>query len=281
MTPFSADLAAVFSSVIEFTTITDARDAEHQLSEVEHSSLTAEQKEKKKLAKRIVKVIQPLLEDATKKEAELAGKPFEKDLPNLEALLDQKLVSQSAGLASCGTMSHEALTVAAKEGRVNGHMLATSTNAKAEATQLAPTPDASGGFETANDGDAAVDVAMAAPIVRGPSARGVVAEPLTPPRSEKDLLAPLANGGIPWYMEPFDPDGTTVHEERWTGRQVLRDMTEELSELDDAELDGLAEPGEAAPADEPASAVPSVEKRASVEKAPRPAPPARKRRRRW
>lgn len=66
-------------------------------------------------------------------------------------------------------------------------------------------------------------------------------EPLTPPRSEKDLLAPLQHGGVPWYFEPFDPVGTTIHEERWTGKEVLRGMSEELSELDDDELDGLVD----------------------------------------
>ncbi|KAJ5416408.1 Zinc finger PHD-type [Penicillium cf. griseofulvum] len=40
-------------------------------------------------------------------------------------------------------------------------------------------------------------------------------------------------------MQPFDPVGTTVHEERWTGRDVMRGMSEELSELDEDELEGL------------------------------------------
>jgi NuA3 HAT complex component NTO1 len=54
-------------------------------------------------------------------------------------------------------------------------------------------------------------------------------------------LAPLANGGIAWYLEPFDPVGTTVHAERWGGREALRSMSEELSELDDETLNGLAQ----------------------------------------
>jgi NuA3 HAT complex component NTO1 len=65
-------------------------------------------------------------------------------------------------------------------------------------------------------------------------------EPLTPPRSEKNLLNPLHNGGIPWYLEPFDIHGTTVYEPVWAGREVLKAMSEDLSELDDDELDGLA-----------------------------------------
>jgi NuA3 HAT complex component NTO1 len=40
-------------------------------------------------------------------------------------------------------------------------------------------------------------------------------------------------------VEQFDPDGTTIHEERWTGPEVLRGMSEELSEMDEEELQGL------------------------------------------
>jgi NuA3 HAT complex component NTO1 len=43
-------------------------------------------------------------------------------------------------------------------------------------------------------------------------------------------------------MQPFDPLGTTIHEERWTGRDVMRGMSEELSELDEDELEGLVDP---------------------------------------
>ncbi|KZF25054.1 hypothetical protein L228DRAFT_280324 [Xylona heveae TC161] len=67
-------------------------------------------------------------------------------------------------------------------------------------------------------------------------------EPPTPATSsEEELMAPLNAGGIPWYLEPFDPLGTTIHEERWTGRDVARGMSEELSEIDDEELRGLVD----------------------------------------
>ncbi|KAF7587560.1 nuA3 HAT complex component nto1 [Aspergillus hancockii] len=78
----------------------------------------------------------------------------------------------------------------------------------------------------------------------GPVGRPVRAqqEPLTPPPSFKgDQQLPLAQGGIQWYMQPFDPVGTTIHEERWTGRDVMRGMSEELSELDEEELKDLVD----------------------------------------
>jgi NuA3 HAT complex component NTO1 len=63
----------------------------------------------------------------------------------------------------------------------------------------------------------------------------------TPVLTEADQRLPLAQGGIQWYMQPFDPIGTTIHEERWTGRDVMRGMSEELSELDEDELKDLVE----------------------------------------
>ena len=65
--------------------------------------------------------------------------------------------------------------------------------------------------------------------------------PPTPPLSSGGDLQPLSNGGIPWYMDPFDPEGTTVQEERWTGRELVRGMSEELSDMDEEELSGLVD----------------------------------------
>jgi NuA3 HAT complex component NTO1 len=51
-----------------------------------------------------------------------------------------------------------------------------------------------------------------------------------------------------------------VYEERYTGREVLRDMSEELSELDDDILDGLADSDPVRPSDAPDSNVAEVKK---------------------
>lgn len=63
--------------------------------------------------------------------------------------------------------------------------------------------------------------------------------PLTPPDEDKDILPTLAHGGIPWYLEAFEPEGTTIHDERWPGREAMRGISEELSELDDDAVNGL------------------------------------------
>jgi NuA3 HAT complex component NTO1 len=66
-------------------------------------------------------------------------------------------------------------------------------------------------------------------------------DPLTPPRSEKDIPAPLAGGGVAWYLSEFEPHGTTIHDEPWKGREIIRGMSEELSELDDDAMNGLVD----------------------------------------
>jgi NuA3 HAT complex component NTO1 len=267
---FSEDMSAVFSSKIEFAILTSVNDAEQQLSDVAHSSLTAEQKETKKLAKRIIKAIQPSFEDAMRNESDLAGKSYERELPDLETLLDQRLrrqeTSQGGGIVRATTEINHPDEVDADgepdDGQdAEGEIVEEDAKSNMPA-QLAPTPeDNSPDHRLSLQDDAADEAAIAAQFgqdalhastsgshpdvmdVDQQEAQGQIsgggAAPLTPPRSEKDLLAPLAYGGTPWYMEPFDIEGTTIHEEKWTGRDILREMSEQLSEMEDDALDDL------------------------------------------
>jgi NuA3 HAT complex component NTO1 len=56
-------------------------------------------------------------------------------------------------------------------------------------------------------------------------------EELAPPAVAPE--DPWAHGGLPWYLQLFDIDGTTVHEERWSGRNAV---SEELTDLDEEEV---------------------------------------------
>ncbi|KAK3049592.1 hypothetical protein LTS18_012735, partial [Coniosporium uncinatum] len=93
---FFTDINAVFRNAIGFDTFASSSDANDQLNggSVPHNTLTAEQKDRKKNAKRIIKAIQPMLNEASCKETELGGKPAEKDFSDLEALLDRSLSSR-------------------------------------------------------------------------------------------------------------------------------------------------------------------------------------------
>lgn len=75
------------------------------------------------------------------------------------------------------------------------------------------------------------------------------ATPPTPPQSTDSLSHqaapdPLTDGGVPWYLGPFDLSGTSAGEpagsEGGGGSERGRSPSEELTDLDDAELKELA-----------------------------------------
>jgi len=287
---FSADLAHIFTTEIGVQPAGDTAELQMQISG-RAPELSLEQREKRKLAKRIIKAIQPALEDAIRKESELSGKPFEKELKELDLILESGVLSRRASMVD-GTADQEVvyrneLASAADEnsGVQNAELAKLEQNDEslseraADNTEDINMPDV-GDTEEIPDAlrnDVAKTEAAAAdsstcdhgntePVqgelnLTDASANGVAKKhndtvsshppnqqmaaapaPLTPPLSfQGDQQLPLAQGGIQWYMQPFDPIGTTIHEERWTGRDVMRGMSEELSELDEDELKGLVD----------------------------------------
>jgi NuA3 HAT complex component NTO1 len=271
-------MAAAMSEVVSFAPVSMVGgDAEHDLNRVPHNTLTSEQKETKKLLKRITKGLQPHFDEAVRREADLAGRPYE-EMPDLEALLNQAVQRRTSALSVEESIRQTTETdqpLSEQHDQLLPDGEAEAVAAKAEDVQLAPTPDdnATDPHRTAHD-EAADEAAIAAQLgqhgthasLEQPQSDAMDldlvennGQTLTPPRSEKNLN-PLANGGIPWYFEPFDIHGTTVYEERYTGREVLRDMSEELSELDDDILDGLADSDPVRPSDAPDSNVAEVKK---------------------
>jgi NuA3 HAT complex component NTO1 len=271
-------MAVVLSEEVSFAPVTTiGGDGELDLNKVAHSTLTSEQKETKKLVKRIMRGLQPLFEEALRKEADLAGRPYEK-LPDLETLLNHKLERRASALSAEGSVRQSTETeqlTATRDDQLLPDVELDGAGTKTDDVHMAPTPDdnAADPHRTAHD-EAADEAAIAAqlgqdamhidPVESRADAMDVNhgqtnGQPLTPPGSEKNLNS-LGNGGIPWYFEPFDIHGTTVYEERYTGREVLRDMSEELSELDDDILDGLADSDPVRPPDAPDSNVAEVKK---------------------
>lgn len=274
MSVFSADLAHIFTAEIGAQPVEDTAELQLQISG-RAPELTVDQREKRKLAKRVIKSIQPSLEDAIRKETELSGLPFEKELKELDNIFDSGVLSRRISVV-------DALDTSFDHGPVtNGLPVAESDELTKiegpETTEQTQTPAADGDIDipdadnnynqttnnliTAPSSDRAGDESMeASEIIVDDVAGGAVKKdnesvisqqsghatraargPLTPPLSSQgdQQQGPLAQGGIQWYMQPFDPVGTTIHEERWTGRDVLRGMSEELSELDEDELEDL------------------------------------------
>lgn len=274
----------------------------HINGEVSSRDSTSEYKEKKKLAKRIIKAVQGSLEDAMHKESELCQKPFEKELRNLDLLLENSLLSRRDSPA--GSPAGDASDVGVDEPKMfvrggshnnslgNGH-------SDADGMLLAGGPDSDHMHQSIDDASSQFLLAPAIidsipqqppskpqaypesatarssiahdqytpeyssaipPILAGinsqerkpngiahiaiaPGSSAAIqdVEPPTPPMSSGSDLQPLSHGGVPWYMDPFDPEGTTIQEERWTGRELVRGMSEELSDMDEEELLGLVD----------------------------------------
>jgi len=276
----------------------------HLNGQASSKELTAEYKEKKKLAKRIIKAVQGSLEDAMRKESEICQKPFEKELRDLDLLLENSLLSRrdsSAGSVvgdvsdvemdeprisvrrgshsksrrssevfpkeelsaggvkeqkydgvSPGEIESISVVLHSKSQHGNGGEPGSAQEDNIEpspimhsATHQHPTPEASNttppmliGAKPNNRKPNGAAHDTASDQTSGATQH---IEPPTPPLSSGGDLQPLSNGGIPWYMDPFDPEGTTVQEERWTGRELVRGMSEELSDMDEEELSGLVD----------------------------------------
>ena len=298
---FSAELASVFTSEIGVQPAGDTAELQMQISG-RAPELSLEQREKRTLAKRIIKAIQPALEDAIKKESELNRKPFEKELKELDQILENSVRSRENSVAGSAEPIGTEATIKPEgpNGVETGTEGGEEANAKPEpqeephATALPekdedhemPDADATQPPETAAESQTQDDSAARAthepkkqtadvpstaeptveaqPMVNGDGKMHPTTSPQapkeapvsqkgppTPPLSSQgDQQLPLAQGGVQWYMQPFDPVGTTIHEERWTGRDVMRGMSEPLSELDEDELLDLVDDeleGKAAP----------------------------------
>jgi NuA3 HAT complex component NTO1 len=272
---FSADLAHIFTTEIGAQPAEDTAELQLQISG-RATELSLDQREKRKLAKRIIKSIQPFLEDAIRKETELSGLPFEKELKELDAIFESGVLSRRISVVETGDASsdHGAVTNGLLEAEPDDRSKAIETEMAEHTSMTGPNGDIEvlnddrDGQHAANNiitapssdraGDEPIDVSEIAveDTISGMNRKNndinvsqsnghvVVAPtrgPLTPPLSSQgdQQQGPLAQGGIQWYMQPFDPIGTTIHEERWTGRDVMRCMSEELSELDDEELEDL------------------------------------------
>ncbi len=328
---FSADFGTVFSSAIGLPMMVTSSDVQAQIHGTTFAKdLSSEQKDRRKLAKRIVKAVQYALEDATRNESELCRKPFEKELRELDLLLENSILSRrysiTGSLAEDVSDDEVGGTQSLRNGRevamamTNGeitddknivedmgedtrnpqdkgrsavadvisdslqeqlqvHAASTSSGSNSEIAAFGEIQGSTFGVETKSStprvGRRGSDVADAsAPMVNGIGATASNDKDLTamidakesshlstampsvaptPPfNSEEDPSALLSHGGIPWYMDPFDPVGTTIHEERWTGRDVVRGMSEELSDMDEEELQGLVDEGMADAAQEDA-----------------------------
>ena len=274
---FSEKFSDVVKAALGPSPTFDATEGQpHLNSEVLSKDLVADHKAKKMLANRIVKAIKSPLEDAIQKEGELLGRPHEKELRDLERLLEASVRSRrdsknrsQLGDAGAGPIqqrqsisggssdensanssnrnainligietdpavthaSHREQATASKSTKHKGHRQQPTPES------MPPTNGAAGDDHMSNGN---IDEHLSHQL-----GKDTPLELVTPPLSSGGHSQPLSQGGIPWYMECFDPVGTTVEEERWKGRELVRGMSEDLSDMDEEELSGLVEPDEA------------------------------------
>jgi NuA3 HAT complex component NTO1 len=228
----------------------------------EHHALTHDQKELKKLAKRIVKAVKELTEGAVKKEAELRGLQHEETMRKIESLAlfsvdvaksiepdvdDSKNITKHRSISNAS-----AVAGASPDIQADGNVEMQDADGSAEDTALVST----GGPDNLDNPTPASKAASCASSSHSHTIKTTSSkptEPLSPPISTVSVHRPstangndqsgdndvLAQGGVAWYLTPFDIVGSTVHEERYTGREVMRDMSEELSDMDEDTLMGL------------------------------------------
>jgi len=255
---FSAELTAVIQPVLtkldggqSDSNIRDITDIHDQLNEIapgtaQHLALSQEQKELKKVTKRIAKAAKEMIDSARQKEAEMKGLPFEKEMVEWAAF-DARL-EDTAGPRRSSVLPAD-VSKQVSEGA--------SVSAIGGAS---PSPEDSGMAVGEGAGVSNADHTARAVTLSGPTeedttkgVNGQTAHPLSPPITSSSIT-PSANGvmmtseaaatiedswargGVPWYLNAFDISGTTVHEERWTGPETMRAMSETLSEMDEETL---------------------------------------------
>ena len=273
---FSERFSDVVKAALVPSPTMDAIEGQAEVNcEVISKDVIADQKAKKMLANRIVKAVKGPLEDAMRKESELLGRPHEKELRDLERLLEASVRSrrdskngsyledggidplqQRQSISGCSSdensanasnqsatnvrggidpilahTAHRDQTIASKSAQHKGHR-------QQPTPESMPPTNSTAGDDDAFNGNIDEHTSHQVSKNAGP-------EPVTPPLSSGGHSQPLSQGGIPWYMECFDPVGTTVEEERWKGRELVRGMSEDLSDMDEEELSGLVELDEA------------------------------------
>lgn len=245
--------------------------------------LKVSEKDKRARAKRILKTIQPDLLKAAENEADLEEKTHAEVTRAVQVILDDALQPPPDALGSVGDESRDAAAEEAVDGHSDPRLITDfQTNDFKEEIQMVKisteetsrTPTKATRFigisSTAVLGDvtevsstipsttddmtlraaphdarhAQADSALPALSNSGSTNPSTTYhDPLTPPYGDKEIVPTVSSGGIPWYLESFEPDGTTIYDERWTGRDALRGISEELSELSDDVVDGMMENG--------------------------------------
>jgi len=275
---FSAEIGSILISALAHTNAQLAGEAASDITEMhnqysgrltleQRQAMTVEQKQRQTVAKRIVRAIKEPLEDAMKKEADLRDIPYDKNLKpleNIDAHLDDA-ASRASPTKSTGHSlangdsdnrrpSDSSAIAGASPGGTNEDVTMTEASPMQEevirvASKATPKKRKASAIDAALGAKDAQPTQAPSPPISSSSQNATdrissVSNSSTASGSASTTTAnPFSTGGVPWYMSPFNPIGTTIHEEEETLTQapVLEaDLSDDLSEIDDDELKKLA-----------------------------------------
>ncbi|KAF4988937.1 hypothetical protein FDECE_14867 [Fusarium decemcellulare] len=261
---FAVDLCEVISTGIA-TSPSNGSSMDEPVDASPIKNTFADIRERRKLGKRILKAVQPSLEIALRVESEISQKPFESLQAELESMVDRSVeASRPLITTSQEKTSEEAndtimvdaelqITVKADpaeggdamdttpDGEQEGGNIEVSTNIDVDTSDLnmvdeAEKQDALPNAVKSSDTPPDTDGYVSKP-------RPAQSGPPTPPQSNGSLglepADPLTDGGVLWYLKGYEPRGTSVLGEHWAGRDAVRMLSEDLTDLDDEELKGL------------------------------------------
>ncbi|KAM0204538.1 hypothetical protein ACHAPI_000305 [Fusarium lateritium] len=267
---FSVDLCEIVSAGIATTPGSDPSMDQSQTEAINASpgkSTFSDIRERRKLGKRILKAVQPFLEAALRVESEISQKPFEGLQKELETLMDRSVEARRPTTATSHDQPNELSDEANDTIMVDAELQITVKASSTEGGDAMDTTSDGGNIEVSTNIDVdtsdlteagekqeslpnTVQSSDTPPGTDGyvskpePSQSGLSQSgPPTPPQSNGSVglepADPLTEGGIFWYLKGHEPKGTSVLEERWAGRDAVRMLSEDLTDLDDEELKGL------------------------------------------
>ena len=247
---FTKDFGAVIANALRSSL--DEDEANSQGRANGHSSTKNKlhpAKSVKASAKRIIKAAQGPLEDAVRKESQLSRIPPDPEILKLNAELENslklepghssglnlKISMENAGLTNGDTTDKE--PESAQEDWIDPTISQVSVQPK--------TGSRGGGRSRKIDGsneDTQMINGTTSILSTSNRSNGQTRTNSSVALSHEDEWRSAA--GVPWYMQSFHPDGTTIEEEQWTGRDLVRSMSEDLSDMDEEEMSGLVDHAE-------------------------------------
>ena len=233
---FTTDLAAAIGKIVCRASLDDRTDIVDQSSSLSPSKAKLNPtKNKEAAAKKMIKAIQGLLEEATRRESELSRTEVEANVRRIDAVLNDSLAARQTSLSTVKESDKENLQV---NGLVNGMDL----NSKVADTpgHLLETPSRSrtslrGSLRrrrtnTSNGGHPLVNGNSTPSSTTGPVGNHHVSQSSELSDTDSGTRQSPLSGGVPWYMASFNISGTSIEDEQVTltpDAEVSNDMDNE------------------------------------------------------